>query len=155
MTIAKTVVDCLQRDRISYDVVAHRRTVSPREAAESVHIPPERVAKAVLLRDRNGGYVMVVVPASRYVSVETLSRKLRRELTLAPEASLTPVFTDCTLGAIPPLGPAYGIPTVVDDSLVGQPEVFFEAGDHEELIRVSGEQFVSLLRGATYSHCSH
>ncbi len=154
MSIAKTVVDCLQRDRISYDVLAHPRTVSPREAAQSMHISADCVAKAVVLTDSRG-YVMAVVPANRYVSVKALCRKLRRKLALAREEGLFPVFRDCERGAIPPLGPAYGIQTIVDDSLVGQPEVYFEAGDHEELIRVSGEQFVALLREARYGHFSH
>lgn len=154
MSIAKTVIDCLQRDHVSYDVFSHPRTASALEAAESISIPADRLAKAVLLRDKRG-YVMAVVPASRYVSVKTLSRKLRRRLMLAQEEVLPPVFKDCVRGAIPPLGPAYGIETMVDDSLVGQPEVYFEAGDHEELIRVTGEQFVSLLKQARYAQFSH
>lgn len=154
MSIAKTVIDCLQRDRVSYDVLSHPHTVSALEAAESVSIPADRLAKAVMLRDKRG-YVMAVVPASRYVSVKALSRKLRRTLALAQEEVLAPVFKDCARGAIPPLGPAYGIQTMVDDSLVGQPEVYFEAGDHEELIRVSGDQFVALLKQARYGQFSH
>lgn len=154
MSIAKTVIDCLHKDQVPYDVITHRRTVSAREAAHSVSIPADRVAKAVVLRDR-WGYVMAVVPASRYVSVGTLSRKLRRTLALAREEGLPPVFKDCERGAIPPLGPAYGLPTVVDDNLVGQPEVYFEAGDHEELIRVSGEQFLLLLKEARHGSFTH
>lgn len=154
MSIAKTVMDCLQKDHVPYDVITHPRTVSAREAAQSVSVPPERVAKAVVLRDR-WGYVMAVVPASRYVSVGALSRKLRRTLALAREEGLPPVFKDCERGAIPPLGPAYGLPTVVDDNLVGQPEVYFEAGDHEELIRVSGEQFLLLLKEARHGSFTH
>jgi Ala-tRNA(Pro) deacylase len=112
------------------------------------------MAKAVVLADR-GGYVMAVVPGSRHVSVKTLCKKLGRELVLVQEDSLIPVFKDCARGAIPPLGPAYGIETIVDDSLVGQPEIYFEAGDHEELIRVNGEQFLSLLRQARHGQFSH
>ena len=154
MGIAKTVVDCLQKDRVSYDVVTHPRTVCTRETAERVAIPADRVAKAVVLSDHRG-YVMAVIPANRYVSVKTLSKKLNRKLALVREERLSPVFKDCELGAIPPLGPAYGMETIVDDSLVGQPEIYFEAGDHEELIRVSGEQFLALLRQARHGQFSH
>ena len=154
MSIAKTVVDCLQQNRIPYDVVAHPRTASTRDTLDIAQIPAERMAKAVVLADR-GGYVMAVVPGSRHVSVKTLCKKLGRELVLVQEDSLIPVFKDCARGAIPPLGPAYGIETIVDDSLVGQPEIYFEAGDHEELIRVNGEQFLSLLRQARHGQFSH
>lgn len=154
MTIAKTVIDCLQKDSVAYDVVAHRRTVRARDTARCVPVPPERVAKAVVLSDGKR-YLMAVIPASKYVSLKTLSKKLKRDLSLAREDQLAPVFRDCRRGAIPPLGPAYGMETIVDDSLVGQPEVYFEAGDHEELIRVSGEQFLSLLRQARHGQFSH
>lgn len=154
MSIAKTVLDCLERGRVAYDVVSHPRTICAREAAVSVAVSPDRVAKAVVLRDERG-YVMAVVPASRYVSLRTVSRKLKRNLRLASEDGFVPVFRDCERGAIPPLGPAYGMETVVDESLVGQPEVYFEAGDHEELIRVNGEQFLALLRQARYGRFTH
>ncbi len=154
MSVAKTVIDRLQQDRVSYDIIAHPRTACTRETARSVSVPPERVAKAVVLHDGRG-YVMAVIPASKYVSVKTLSKKLKRRLALAREDYLSLVFKDCARGAIPPLGPAYGIETIVDDSLVGQPEVYFEAGDHEELIRVSGEQFLSLLRQARHGQFTH
>jgi Ala-tRNA(Pro) deacylase len=45
--------------------------------------------------------------------------------------------------------------TILDDRLVGQPQIYFEAGDHEQLIRVSGEQFVSLLKEARHGRFSH
>lgn len=152
--IAKTVVDCLQQSRLPYDVLAHPRSVCTRATADRSGVPAERVAKAVVLADEKG-YVMAVLPGSRYVNVKTLSRKLRRNLQIVGEDRLPSVFSDCERGAIPPLGPAYGMETIVDDGLVGQPEVYFEAGDHEELIRVSGEQFLSLLSQARHGQFSH
>ena len=35
--------------------------------------------------------------------------------------------------------------TIVDESLVGRVEVYFETGDLEELIRVAGEQFLRIM----------
>jgi Ala-tRNA(Pro) deacylase len=154
MTIAGTVLTSLQSRGIPYDVVAHPRTYSSKTSAEAAHIPPDRLAKAVVLMDQ-GGYVMVVIPSNRHVEIATLSRKLGRNLTLADESRIAPVFKDCHLGAIPPIGPAYGMETIVDDGLVGQPEIYFEAGDHEELIRVSGKQFLSLLKEARHGQFCH
>lgn len=154
MPIAKTVTDYLQKHRVPYSVVPHVRTYSSKDSAQRAHVRPERLAKAVVLIGR-GGYVMVVVPGDRHVEVHALSHKLGRELALVPETSLAPLFKDCAPGAIPPIGPAYGMETIVDDSLVGQPEVYFEAGDHEELIRVDGEQFLRLLSEARHGQFSH
>lgn len=154
MAVAKTVRDYLQSQSIPYALLPHPHTASTHDTLVSLPIPAERLAKAVVLADDNG-YVMAVVPASRFVSVKTLGRKLKRNLRLVEEYRLRRLFRDCELGAIPPLGPAYGLPTVVDEQLVGQPEVYFEAGDHEELVRVSGEAFIALLRQARYSAFTH
>jgi Ala-tRNA(Pro) deacylase len=154
MAIAQTVLDFLQRHGISYAVVAHGHTETSRELAHSAHVAPAQLAKAVVLGDGRG-YVMVVLPGDRHVSVDTLSRRLRRDLHLVEEARIAPVFCDCALGAVPPLGMAYGMETVLDDSLVGVPRVFFEAGDHEELICVSGEDFLRLLGQAHHGRFSH
>lgn len=154
MAVAYTVIDYLQKNGIAYSVVAHSHTYSSKQTANTAHVPAERLAKAVVLTDPKG-YLMVVVPSNRYVEVRTLSKKLGRELALAEEVRIAPVFTDCELGAIPPIGPAYGMETVVDDSLVGQPEIYFEAGDHEELVRVRGEEFLRLLREAQHGQFSH
>lgn len=154
MTIAHTVFNYLQARHIPYDVITHAHSDSSRKAAETAHIPPERLAKAVILSDGHG-FLMAVVPGNRYVSLDDLQKRLRRHLRLASESRLAPVFRDCESGAIPPLGPAYGMQTIVDDSLVGQPEVYFEAGDHCGLIRVGGEEFLVLLREAMHGQFAH
>jgi Ala-tRNA(Pro) deacylase len=154
MAIAQTVSGFLQFHQVPYRLIMHPYSQTSREAADSAHVPPERVAKAVVLADRRG-YLMVVLPSNRHVSLEALSRKLGRELTLAAESRILPVFRDCATGAIPPLGPAYGMETIVDDSLVGQPEVYFESGDHRGLISVGGEEFLELLGEARHGQFTH
>jgi len=154
MTIAQTVSGFLQFHQVPYRVIVHPYRETSREAAESARVPAERLAKAVVLADRRG-YLMVVLPSNRHVSVEHLSRKLGRNLSLAAESRIVPVFRDCEAGAIPPLGPAYGMETILDDSLVGQPEVYFESGDHRGLIRVGGDEFLELLGEAAHGQFTH
>jgi Ala-tRNA(Pro) deacylase len=154
MAIAGTIVGLLQQRGVAYSVLTHARTCTAREAASCTHCPAERFAKAVIVGDATG-CVMVVIPANRHVAVRTLSRALGRDLVLVTESRLAAIFKDCDPGAIPPLGPAYGMETVVDDSLVGLPEIYFEAGDHEELIRVGGDAFLRLLAEARHGRFSH
>jgi Ala-tRNA(Pro) deacylase len=154
MPAAQTVVNYLQTHQIPYTILPHRRTVSSRETAEAAHVSVEQLAKAVIFWDP-AGYLMAVVPGDRHVGVETLSGKVGRKLMLADESRIAPVFRDCDPGAIPPIGPAYGMETIIDDSLVGLPEIYFEAGDHEDLIRVDGEQFLRMLNPAQHGQFSH
>jgi Ala-tRNA(Pro) deacylase len=154
MPAAQTVVNYLQTHQIPYTILPHRRTVSSRETAEAAHVSVEQLAKAVIFWDP-AGYLMAVVPGDRHVGVDTLSGRVGRKLMLADESRIAPVFRDCDPGAIPPIGPAYGMETIIDDSLVGLPEIYFEAGDHEDLIRVDGEQFLRMLNPAQHGQFSH
>lgn len=76
---------------------------------------------------------------------------------MVEEATLEEVFSDCEPGAVPPIGMAYGIKTIWDpqSSLGNQNEVFFEAGDHQSLVRMSGEQFHELMAPAERGKFSH
>ena len=79
---------------------------------------------------------------------------LGRAVRLATEDEATELFPDCSIGAIPALGTAYGMNMVVDDSLAEQPEVYFEGGDHTSLVQISAEQFSWLTQKAAHGHFS-
>jgi Ala-tRNA(Pro) deacylase len=89
------------------------------------------------------------------VDLGELHRQLNRNLGLATEEEIGGLFGDCEPGALPPIGTAYGMDTIVDDVLAEQPEIYFEAGDHEQLIHVSAEAFESLLGEARHANFSH
>lgn len=72
-----------------------------------------------------------------------------RRLGLANEEELWKLFDDCDLGAAPPVGAAYHVPTVVDDRLTGLDRVWFEGGDHRTLAEMRGKDFDRLMKGGS------
>jgi Ala-tRNA(Pro) deacylase len=149
MAMATRVKWFLEQHGVEYEVLPHPHTETSGEAASVAQVPQARVAKTVLLEDERG-YVMAVLPASERIELSKLNHALQRELELASEEELPGLFGDCALGALPPLGKAYNIPTIVEDSLLSAPEVWFEAGDHEDLVHVRGAAFLSLLAGSRH-----
>jgi len=89
------------------------------------------------------------------LSARTQTSSPSRDLHLATEDEIAELFDDCQLGAVPPLGPAYGIETLLDESLTSLADVYFEAGDHVQLVHLSGEDFQALLSGARRGYYSH
>ena len=154
MTIAKTVETHLIDRGISYDVITHSSTGSSSETAQSAHVSGDRIAKGVVVKD-SGGYLLAVVPGEHYLDVKSLGEQLSRDLQMADESELGNLFTDCEEGAVPALGIAYGLTTLVDESLLRQPELYFEAGDHESLIHVKEADFEVLMEGAEFGAFSH
>ena len=153
MSIATRLKWFLDSRGAHYELIPHAHTASMLEAARAAHVPVERVATSVLLEDERG-YMMAVLPASHRIRIQELTEQLDRTLELATEPELEQLFRDCEVGAVPPLGAAYGLPTVVDDSLLNTPDVYFEAGDHEDLVHLSGVEFLSLLAGSRHGRFS-
>lgn len=149
MSIANTVKWYLDSRGLSYEVLQHPHTQSSSETADAAFIWEDQLAKSVLLEDERG-YVMVVLPASQRVDLQKLRGSLRRKLELASEPELGEIFPDCEVGAIPPLGRAYGIPVVYDDRLRRLSSVYFEGGNHEDLVYMGGAEFLSLFSEARH-----
>ena len=154
MAIVATIKKYLDQKGIDYDIVSHPHTTSSLQTAESAHIDGNRIAKGVVLKDKQG-YLLAVLPASRNLDLHILENQIGRRMTLANERELSSLFPDCQLGAIPALGPAYGIDTLIDETLLSQTEIYFEAGNHEELIHVKESQFEVLMAGVEYRYFSH
>lgn len=154
MALAKTVQEFMAQRSIPYDLIAHPHTGSSHETAEAAHVGEDHIAKAVLVKDRTG-YAMVVVPAANRVDLEHLHKELNRNFELAAENEIAPLFSDCETGAIPPIGPAYGVETFMDDALGSLANVYFEAGDHAELVHTRGDDFRALLSGVRHGWYSH
>jgi len=140
---------------VAYDIVMHNHTATSLDTARAAKIPVHMLAKSVVLEDENG-YMMAVVPANRHVKIRQLNHTTNRNMGLATERELLKLFEDCEIGAIPPIGPAFGMETVVDDSLMMCNDVYFEAGDHEKLIHVKGPSFRKLLYRSKHAQlCVH
>lgn len=150
MSLANTVNYALALTRVDYEVLRHHHSNTAKGAARTAHVDAAQLAKAVVLADSIGP-LLAVVPASERLDLERLRAVLRRPgLDFLPEDQLDQLFFDCDKGAIPPLGPDYRISTVVDRGLRNVDDVYFEAGDHEDLVHVDQTSFRALMRGAEY-----
>jgi len=144
MPMSATVQDCLRSKGSRYEIVHHPYSHSSMETASAAHIPGDRLAKTVLLEDEHG-YVAVVLSSTYAVQLSELWAMTGRHLVLAKEVDLRELFKDCDAGALPPVCTAYGMRTYLDESLAQQPDVDFEAGDHEALIHMGADQFLALM----------
>jgi Ala-tRNA(Pro) deacylase len=152
MSIPSRLSHYFDQHHVNYEVSEHRWSRSSAETARRAHVPPRSIAKSVILED-DAGLVMAVVPADKYVMLGRLGQLLgRHELHLSDERRIAAVFEDCDRGAVPPVGMAWGIDTVVDEELEGRDPVYLEAGDHQMLLRMSRDQFCALMRTARHGH---
>lgn len=153
MSIAPKIERLLRSEGVTYDVMEHPRTYEATFTAAVSHVRGANLAKAVVLHDeKDDSFVLAVLPATKRVHLGVLEAATHRPFELASEAEVAKLFGDCELGAVPPFGKAYGLETIVDDSIAAQDEVWFEAGDHVDLVHVKGSDFRRLIHDADLVH---
>lgn len=145
MTMATRLQSYLSKQHSDYDMLQHDPSMTAREAARRAGVPPHLMAKSVILDDFQGHWLMAVVPATRQVNLNKVRKLTKRHWRLARENEFGPRFSDCANGAIPPVGSAFEMETLIDESLATVKDLYFESGDHEGLVHMSSDQFLQLM----------
>ncbi len=141
-----SIAELLTRARMPYTHFSHAPAYTAQEEAALSHIHGRCWAKVVICI-ANDAPVQGVVPAHCTVNLDQL-RVLARATTirLAREDEIAGLYPDCEVGAMPPFGSVYGHRVFVDRSLVGEPEMVFNAGTHTDAICMNYWDFAELAK---------
>ncbi len=146
MAIPSSISRYLERSGAKYSVVEHPVAYTAQEEAAAAHVPGREWAKAVVCMVDDQP-TFAVLPADALVDFERLRAACgAASVRLANEDELRPLYSDCEVGAMPPFGPLYKQPVLVDRSLTSDPEILFNAGSHREAIRMRYKDFEELVK---------
>lgn len=155
MAINERLSELLRQRGVTAEILPHREVFTAQEVAHSSRVSGRNLAKVIVLRDEAQTFLMAVIPAHEHVDVDELKHITgRKGLELASEEELRRLFPDCELGAMPPFGHLYGLPMFVDPCLVEE-DVYFQAGNHHEIVRMRHADFVRLARPFEGKLCLH
>ena len=139
------VIEYLDKSAIRYEVTEHPPTFTAQQMAAIEHEPGKFVAKPVIVK-ADGKYIMCVLSACYKIDLGTLKSQLGVEkVELADEKEIGKIFDDCELGAEPPFGNLYDLPTIMDKALVDDDHILFQAGTHKEAIQMSIADYRKLV----------
>jgi len=140
------VADYLAENGIEFETSEHRSVFTAQEMAAEEHVPGMQVAKPVVIKaDRQ--FYMCVLPACHKIDLDALRGQLgAKNIELADEKELAQIFGDCALGAEPPLGNLYDLPTIMDESMEDDYQITFQAGEHEKAITMSMADYKALVQ---------
>lgn len=115
-------------------------------AAEAAGVPASAIVKTLILHDGNTRYVAVVLAGDRRLDVAKVQQHVgaKRLKFLDHEGVLR--ITGYPAGGTPPFGFAQPIPTLVDQSLMGQPFVLGGGGRPELLVRIAPAELVRVAK---------
>ena len=140
-----SVTELLDKSGVKYELTEHKPTFSAQRLAAQEHESGKYVAKPVIVI-ADGKNIMCVLAANRKVDLRKLKSQLGADSAeLASEELLGEIFTDCELGAEPPFGNLYDLPTIMDKALEQDDHILFQAGSHDKAIRMSMADYRKLV----------
>jgi Ala-tRNA(Pro) deacylase len=146
----------LEAHPVPHEVIPHPETFTATGVARATHVPDRCVAKVVVMRSESRRDFMVVLPASQQVDTKMVQRVSGRPgARLEDEAELRRLFPDCEVGAMPPIGALYGMTTHVDPCLCESEHIWFQAGNHHELVRMRFEDYERIAGALVCDVCLH
>jgi Ala-tRNA(Pro) deacylase len=140
---AEALVEALKREHVRYELLPHRHTETAMAEATALHIHPREVAKTLILKTPFG-YVRAVLRAVDRLDLAKARDALdTAEVELASEVELVGAYPEFELGAVPPVGGAFDR-VLVDERLFDSDFIVFEAGTHDESIRLRTGELLSV-----------
>src|SRR6266566_5500567 len=130
MKIPKQLIDCLNENKVRYEILHHPEAVTAQRLAQAEHVKGRHHAKVVILKSGEQ-HLMTVLPADCQIDLEKVGKVIGKTASLGKEPEFKSLFPDCAIGAMPPFGNLYGLPTYVDKHLAEQDYIVFEAGDRK------------------------
>ena len=89
---------------------------------------------------------MAALPADHQIDLEKFAKVIGKAAVLARETEFKPLFPDCAVGAMPPFGNLYGLPTYVDKRLGEEDYIVFEAGTHTDAIKMNYRDYEKIVK---------
>src|SRR5262249_47940603 len=132
----RQIIEFLENQKVPYEVLVHDRAYTAQGVTAAAHVRGRDFAKVVIVKAADGRRAMAVIPGPRHVDLNALGGLLGSPVELAREEDFGALFPGCELGAEPPLGNLYGLPVYADASLRRDADVVFNAGNHNEVIRM-------------------
>lgn len=150
---ATTVIEKLSKEQVPYELLTHRHTETAAAEARALGLTPDETAKTVVLR-AGDEFVRAVIPASGRVDLAKAEKVLGGPVEIVHEDVLAGAYPEFALGAVPPFGgPEDRV--LVDRRLAGVEYVVFEAGTHEESIRMRTDDLLQLADAPVVDLCAH
>jgi Uncharacterized conserved protein len=145
MEMPRRLIECLDDNKVRYEVLQHPEAVSAQRIAQAEHVKGRHHAKVVIVK-AGDAHLMMVLPADHHIDLEKVEKAVGKPVSLGKEQEFKSFFPDCAIGAMPPFGNLYGLPTYVDWDLAEQDYIVFEAGTHTDAIKMSYRDYEKIVK---------
>jgi len=138
MAIPAKVQKFLDGAKIKYEPVEHRTVYTAYDKAATLRVPSKIVGKTLVMKlDKK--LALILIPANKNLDKQKLKKSARAgKIDFASEKLIKNKLKGVKVGAIPPFGHLWKLPTFIDRSLLKAPKIFVNAGNYNWSIKIRG-----------------
>lgn len=155
MAPPRSLIEQIEEARVPYDLIPHPRTETALAEAKTLGMAAHEVAKTIVLTTPEG-LLRAVLPASERLDLHKVRDLLdTKDVQLATEEVLVGAYPEFELGAVPPLTGTSGDRVLIDRRLLESGSVVFEAGTHEQSVRLRTTDLLAVTGGHSADLCAN
>ncbi len=162
MKIPSKIIKFLDQNKIKYEIINHRTVYTAYDKAATLRVRPNLIGKTLVLR-ADKDLVVALIPGNKNLDKNKLKKEInnwRKKQGLKPAKNVAFIsekimknkFKGIKIGALPPFGKIYKLPTFIDRGLLKQKNIFVNSGIYELSFKLSPKVFAKM--GATWGNFS-
>lgn len=151
----KDLTKYLDKAKVKYEVLEHKTVYTAMDKAGTLHQDPKSIAKTTVLKLDSQDYAIALVAANKLLDkgkIKTIindqrkkaGQKVFKKVDFAKEAWMKKNISG-QLGATPPFGSLWNLPTYADSSLLARPKIIVNAGDYNISLQLTKAAFQKAL----------
>ena len=127
----------LDKNKAKYEVLKHRTVYTAFDKSATLKVKPQIIGKTLAMRlDKNPA--LVLIPANRNLDKQKLKKLTKaKSIDFIKEAWMKKNLKGIKMGAVPPFGSLWKMPTFIDRGLIQNPKIIVNSGDYNFSLKIS------------------
>ncbi len=137
------------KNKAKYEIIKHRTVYTAFDKAATLRVKPNLIGKTLILKTDNN-LAIVLIPANKNLDKNKF-RKIAgaKKAGFASERLTKNKLKGVKVGAIPPFGDLWKLPTFIDKGLFTNPKIIINSGDYNFSIKITPASLKKLMPNLT------
>lgn len=138
MPIPKKIINFLEKAKVKYELIEHRTVYTAYDKAATLKVPQKIIGKTLIVKlDKNPA--LILIPANKNLNIRSFKKV--KKVFFVKEAWIKKNLKGVKIGAVPPFGNLWGMPTFADKNFLKQGKIIVSSGKHDCSIKITSSVF--------------
>jgi Ala-tRNA(Pro) deacylase len=138
MTLEEKIIQLLDNQKISYEIVEHEPVYTNPAMAEALEVDESETVKSLVLKTKEGKMIVLVLPGNKKVNWKQAATGAGTKKVSFAKPDEVREAVGCEVGCVPPFGHVNRLPIYLDPELANKDFVYFNPGVHDKSFKVKG-----------------